>query len=681
MKTQSIIFSALLLLGTGVATTSCEDLLDAENKLVTTDFAPQDTVYQYNGIVHAMQGVVDQAILLGELRADLVTVNAAASTDLQQLGANSVGTDNAYNNPASFYNVINNCNIFLAYVDTARLSKGESYFEREIISVKTFRAWCYLELAKIYGSVPFVTEPVLESNAAKQIVESGERKNMEEICSYFIEDLLPYSFKDRNYALVPHYALASGATMSAAIPLRVMLGDLYLYRSAFTQSRADALQAVRFLHDYLAFTNEEKTTTSNYKEWGSVDFRGMSSSLTSDNYITQIPMDSIAYYGGIYSELRSVFNSTPGNNYYAAVSPSDRLLSISNAQQYCYWNADESTNQDTIVGHPTLDEIKSSGALGFSSNGLSDDDAARQLFGDLRYSLYYSTNMVSDQYHAEYSTNRQGISKYLDGYSSMANNDERLSTVTLIRPLTVYYHLCEALNHAGFPETAFAMLKYGISETILNDTTKVSTAERIELQNITSYGFSSNAIDWDDDIFVTVDRFANKNSSVDGIRNGSNYSFKYGSRQRALAAYGSGDVQCNPNYYLPTDSSGIQPVPVDTLAAKIAAFEAATAEDSLILEDLKAQQAELLAKIAKVKAANSEWLASETVKIPRMEAVDSMLIDQYALEFAYEGTRFYDLMRYSKYWGKNYLGEAVDKRGGSASISESNGWYLTLPKE
>jgi len=46
MKAKSIIMSALLLLGAGTLTTSCEDMLEAENKLVTTDLEPQDTVYQ-----------------------------------------------------------------------------------------------------------------------------------------------------------------------------------------------------------------------------------------------------------------------------------------------------------------------------------------------------------------------------------------------------------------------------------------------------------------------------------------------------------------------------------------------------------------------------------------------------------------------------------------------------------
>lgn len=673
----------MLLTGIGVATTSCEDMLDAENKLVTTDFAPQDTVYQYNGIIHAMQGVVDQTILLGELRADLVTVNASASQDLQELATNSVGTSNAYNNPAAFYNVINNCNIYLTYVDSTRMSNGKSYFEREIIAIKTFRAWCYLELAKIYGSVPFVTEPVFESNAADQIVaDQSNRKTLPEICDYFIKDLLPYAYKARNNDLLPSY---SSIFSNAAIPLRVMLGDLYLYRGAFNHSAADNLEAVRFYHDFLCFDNEEVKCQGTSVYWGDAAFMSTPNYSTTTSIVTQIPMDSIAYYGGTYTELSSIFNSTPGNNYYPAVSPSARLLEISNAQPYCYWDADENTNQDTLVGHPTLDEITSTGVWNRVYRTLAQNVATSYMYGDLRFSHYYGAGNQSDQYHAEYSTARQGISKYQGTYGSASNqqlnNDQRLSSVTLIRPVTVYFHLCEALNRAGFPETAFAMLKYGISNSVLQDSTKVSSAEREALEAISSYGFYSNAADWDEDEFVTVDKFRNKNSSY---TNSNNEATRYSARQMALAALGSGDVQCNKSFYLPADSSDYVNVPVDTIASKLSSMKLETAADSATYDSLLDVQKVILAEINAAVQHNNAW--RESVKTARQAAVDKMLIDQYALEFSYEGTRFYDLMRYSKYWGLNYLGEAVQKRQGSDSVSgslitESNGWYLTLPSK
>ena len=51
MKTKYFIFSMLLFIGIGAATTSCEDMFTTDNDLVETDLQPQDTLYQMMGIV------------------------------------------------------------------------------------------------------------------------------------------------------------------------------------------------------------------------------------------------------------------------------------------------------------------------------------------------------------------------------------------------------------------------------------------------------------------------------------------------------------------------------------------------------------------------------------------------------------------------------------------------------
>ena len=82
--------------------------------MVETNLTPQDTVYQVMGIVKKMQKLVDRTVLLGEVRADLVNVNASASLDLKELAANNVSETNAYNNPYDYSDVINSCNLYLA---------------------------------------------------------------------------------------------------------------------------------------------------------------------------------------------------------------------------------------------------------------------------------------------------------------------------------------------------------------------------------------------------------------------------------------------------------------------------------------------------------------------------------------------------------------------------------------
>ena len=643
MKTKSIILSGLILLAIGSATTSCEDMFTAENKLVTDDLTPQDTVYQMLGIIHAMQGVMDQAILLGEVRADLVDVNSSSSNDLQELSSNVISTSNAYNAPANFYGVINNCNIFLTYVDSTLITHGEYYYAKEIIAAKCFRAWAYLELAKIYGSVPFVTEPVLTASAAEDIVNDASSKaDLVTICDFLISDLLPHVDTDENNSLIPSYT-----STDYFIPVRLMLAELYLWRGSFTQSTSDFVEAVRYYHDFLAFPDEEITTTEPYySSWQSAsDFREPNSSSTTGYEITVVPMDTIAYYGGTYSNLRAIFCAQLSNNYYASVNPSARLLEISNEQQYCI--VDETgTNPDTVVGRPTLED-------------LTSVDNPQNYVGDLRYSSMYSTTSQSDMYHSEYSKTRQIILKYSD-YATRLGTDVRMAEVVLYRITTAYLHLAEALNRAGFPETAFVILKYGISSSAIQN--YVSEDEQTRLAAITSVGFSSDASDWDSDIFITQD-----------------YSSSSTTNQFPIHYYGCGSVWANKGYYLPTDSSGIQEVPVDTFNTT----NLLTAEDTLAHEAL-------LAEIEAIEEANAEWLASDEVRTQRIAALDLMILDEEALEFAYEGHRFYDLMRYSKYSGNTtYLGEAIAKRYGEddedstlkSLLSTESGWYLTLPSE
>ena len=251
--------------------------------MVETNLTPQDTVYQVMGIVKKMQKLVDRTVLLGEVRADLVNVNASASLDLKELAANNVSETNAYNNPSDYYDVINSCNIYLAYVDGTQVSNGELKFLKEIIAVKCYRAWAYLELAKIYGEVPFVTEPILTADAAEQAVASGERKDIVGICDYLIEDLKEYGELSRNDKLRQSYSASfsdgsdSDKKMSMEkcfFPVRVMLGELYLWRGSFTQNRMDFEEAARYYHDYLAFTNEEvdKVTTMDAVAWTNPNF-------------------------------------------------------------------------------------------------------------------------------------------------------------------------------------------------------------------------------------------------------------------------------------------------------------------------------------------------------------------------------------------------------------------------
>ena len=675
MKLKSIIACGLLLLGVGAATTSCEDMFTAENSLVTTDLAPKDTLYQMMGIVKRMQKLADRTVLLGEIRADLVEVDPAhASADIQELGENRVSLSNAYNKPADYYAVINSCNIYLANVDTMRYAQGtRKYFEKEVCAAKCFRAWCYLELLKNYGSVPFVTEPVDDSDQAEDIVASGQKGDMKTILDFCIQDLQKYPYMDENNELRQAYGNQSYAGVryrDIFLPVRALLGELYLWRASYTDSQEDYINAIRMYHDYFAFPDEEISTENHSKTW-------MDRELNrhwSDSYLSYfssssrynagvLPLDTTAYYGTV-TDVRAVFNSQYSNKYYPSVIPSQRIKNISKMQDYCAYTY-EIGRADTLYG---------------SHDANNFDEKIEE--GDLRLSSVFETssNFRESQYNSDVNPLRYSIEKYMGGGST----DHRLSYIPFFRNNILYLHLAEALNRAGFPETAYAILAYGLSYYTLSDRDIISQDEFDRLCEIKSYGFTAqepmyadNAelfaktngsfVIWDSNVFGMLD----KSTSTMG-----NYQRRGGnSIQVGIHSLGSGDTEYNKKYYL-DDSTTIAsmyanyPDPDLPVYQEVPVLdETSTAEDSLNYQN--AIDANLEAdslyqvEVVKTDSLRRSYLSTDaTVRATRQAHVAQLILDEEALEGMFEGVRFYDIMRY----------QMQDKKGG-----QSIGTTITLP--
>ena len=152
--------------------TSCSDFINQDSDRVILDGKDhlnnaEDTLYSVVGIVNKLQAIADRTILLGEVRGDLSDITNYTSADLRDVALFNVkDTTNAYNSPADYYAVINNCNYFIAHADTAlKNNRNEYIFRKEYAAVKAFRAWTYMQMAQVYGQVPFVTDPILSKAA------------------------------------------------------------------------------------------------------------------------------------------------------------------------------------------------------------------------------------------------------------------------------------------------------------------------------------------------------------------------------------------------------------------------------------------------------------------------------------------------------------------------------------
>ena len=147
---------------TTVSTTSCEDMLTPDMDRYMEGFCGKDTVYFYNGILRNVQDMVEQNELLADLRSDLVATTDYSSDSVADIinYKRQIDGDNALLNRAAYYKVINQCNFYLAKVDTMAIKNGIYYMRKEYAQVVNIRAWSYLQLVQTYGRVPFVTAPV-----------------------------------------------------------------------------------------------------------------------------------------------------------------------------------------------------------------------------------------------------------------------------------------------------------------------------------------------------------------------------------------------------------------------------------------------------------------------------------------------------------------------------------------
>lgn len=555
------------MLAAALLLTGCADLMETDSELVEYEKdnhldSPSDSVYSVMGIVYKLQTIADRTVILGELRGDLTTVQAAASKDLKAIANFTVDTENAYNRISDYYAIINNCNYFLTNVKKDLVRHDRTVFEREYAAVKGFRAWTYLQLAQIYGEVPLVTEPLLTEEAAQKAMNQ-ELVGINEICNYFIDDLKPYVDTP-----VPGYGnIDERPSKKFFIPIRVLLGDLCLWAGRYDD-------AAMYYHDYLSLRTSPVTTGTFHAYWDDTDtkeFRIVRDNLpySGSECLWSIPMEINGFYG-IQSNLVNIFNSTSQNMQFAQVQPTQQLRDLSAASDYCYVHTKVDGSLDTLYAP-------------------KENLAKSEYRGDLRLGALYSNSVTSPDRFGRVSNEFQTIDKFI--------SDE----VVLYRANMIYLRYAEALNRAGCPQSAFAILKYGLYPDMVAK--YVDSLEQVK---------AGTLIDFD------VILFDNENT-------------------QGIHSRGSGNAECDTLYRMPMPAAG----------------EAATRQDTI------------------------NW------QIPRIE---DMIINEMALEGAFEGYRYYDLMRIAlRRNAPEYLADPISKQNGKvddtlrARLMDKKNWYLPRP--
>ncbi len=475
MKKKTLVYCLIACLG--FSFTACQDMLTPSSERHSYKVA-QDTLYSYWGIVRSMQNIAERYVVLGEFRGELVDGTGYLSDSIQSIlnydMANATDGSNRFLKAVDFYHVINSCNAYLHSYDSIRsVGTLETYMKKEAAQVTAIRAWTYLQMVLTYGEVPFYTHPLLTTDEIDDYVKSPELANIDNLVEKLAPELEVARMVEDQYGY-PHYLEYQGAAHSTKlmIPVNIILGDLYLAKGDV----ASCKKAAEYYHNYLSGNQDnpkviaggtlpalydfygyrrEGSTKVTYIPEGMVPWTETGETTIDKESITAIASSTSKLWGTVLRGVNELYGytaeirmSTEGND---TTSSSSSVIMLS--PQYDKKQIFASSAYNQLCDDQKFEVYISSNSENENMmKGLTYDPAV----GDAR--RYW----LSDTYQ-NYSNGTTGEEKFI----TKQNPGGSFTTVfpMIYRKSQIWLRYAEALCNAGYPGYAFAILKDGLCNT------------------------------------------------------------------------------------------------------------------------------------------------------------------------------------------------------------------------
>lgn len=615
MKKDIMKRATAMLLGVALSAsfilTSCDKMLDVDSDRQA--FEPSlnsktDSVFYAFGIAQAMQQLADQYFYQGEMRGELVATTQYTDSMLSQLKNFSAGLSNKYDSAYVYYRVINNCNYYIKHRNRDLRTGSTDITINEYAAVKAYRAWAYLQLARNYGRVPFFTEPLTQISEIDQTLPEYD---IYQIADALCPDLAQYSgIPVPNYGTINIGNVNGGGSKSMNttkifIPVDVILGDLYLETGKYQEaanSYFNYLSTTKTLLPNIQTTLQMRDGSSLPNDYY-VPYNNITDSYRNLYTISNTALDIVSYIPMAANERMGTVTTVPksfGYDFYALSASARWDKNIQLTQSADYNNL--VTNLDyyyykQVTGH------------------TPKEDVVTAKYGDMR-SL---SNIRTENSGSDDEDKTEWINKF------------QSANIILYRVTTVYLHLCEALNRLGLPDAAFAFLKEGFNEKLVDPTKTWLSAEAQSYFNNTFF----NAANSD----------------------------TYRANTYPIHQHGCG---ATPDGSFMGAASGTSPYQFGT--------------------EIGRKFTELSANAALYPGLAARVSTGATTKADTIMAMEELLCDEEAMEFCFEGTRWYDLMRFARHknlaglQGNAWLADKVKANSPVVSLLDEDNWYLPLKK-
>lgn len=166
IKSIGFVITSFFLLG---SLSSCEEFFNPDQVISVTEDQLFNDWYEYRsasmGMYGLQQELVEQLVVLGELRGDLLTVTEFADADLVEINNFSISKTNKYASPQNFFKLIAATNRFINVLETnypnvLNPETEVNNYDRLYGEALCMRAWAYFNAVRIYGKVPFIDQRI-----------------------------------------------------------------------------------------------------------------------------------------------------------------------------------------------------------------------------------------------------------------------------------------------------------------------------------------------------------------------------------------------------------------------------------------------------------------------------------------------------------------------------------------
>lgn len=178
---KDILYYTIILLAAVFIFTSCEKFFDPGQELITESEDMFSNWEEYRsaemGLYSLQQNLVDQIVILGELRGDLLKVTDYATPDLLEVYNFNIRKGNPYASPVNFYKLIIACNaliqkLHVAHPEVLDKNSNVTNYDRLYGEALCMRAWAYFNAVRIYGEVPYIHESLNSVEEIESYVNS-----------------------------------------------------------------------------------------------------------------------------------------------------------------------------------------------------------------------------------------------------------------------------------------------------------------------------------------------------------------------------------------------------------------------------------------------------------------------------------------------------------------------------